>query len=163
MELGLPAAHEHLALGAALRAGTEQESRRELKPTNGSWRVDETYICQGGSWRYLYRAVDSSGATIDFWFSAERGGGSQAVLPESLTGSWSSPAAGHHRRRQPVMPLSNLPVFVVEQDHRGVKRRVNASQGFRSFDGGWRTIQRLRDSAYVRTTPGKVAIFCFRT
>jgi transposase-like protein len=72
MELGLPAAHEHLALGAALRAGTEQESRRELKPTNGSWRVDETYICQGGSWRYLYRAVDSSGATVDFWFSAER-------------------------------------------------------------------------------------------
>ena len=40
--------------------------RRELKPTNGSWRVDETYICQGGNWRYLYRAVDSSGATIDF-------------------------------------------------------------------------------------------------
>jgi transposase-like protein len=40
--------------------------RRELKPTNGSWRVDETYICQGGSWRYLYRAVDSAGATIDF-------------------------------------------------------------------------------------------------
>jgi hypothetical protein len=45
--------------------------RRELKPTNGSWRVDETYICQSGSWRYLYRAVDSTGATIDFWFSAE--------------------------------------------------------------------------------------------
>src|SRR5215813_12791446 len=40
--------------------------RRELKPTNGSWRVDEAYICQGGSWRYLYRAVDSTGATIDF-------------------------------------------------------------------------------------------------
>jgi hypothetical protein len=30
---------------------------------------------------------------------------------------------------------------VVEQDHRGIKRRVNASQGFRSFDGAWRTIQ----------------------
>jgi len=43
-----------------------------LKPTNGSWRVDETYICQDGNWRYLYRAVDSTGATIDFWFSAER-------------------------------------------------------------------------------------------
>jgi transposase-like protein len=24
---------------------------------------------------------------------------------------------------------------------RGIKRRVNASQGFRSFDGAWRTIQ----------------------
>jgi transposase, IS6 family len=50
----------------------KKRCRRELKPTNGSWRVDETYICQGGSWRYLYRAVDSTGATIDFWFSAER-------------------------------------------------------------------------------------------
>jgi len=47
-------------------------------------RVDETYICQGGSWRYLYRAVDSTGATIDFWFSAERDAAAAAVLPESL-------------------------------------------------------------------------------
>jgi len=30
---------------------------------------------------------------------------------------------------------------VVEQDHRAIKRRVNASQGFRSFDGAWLTIQ----------------------
>jgi transposase-like protein len=30
---------------------------------------------------------------------------------------------------------------IVEQDHRAIKRRVNASQGFRSFDGAWRTIQ----------------------
>jgi transposase-like protein len=30
---------------------------------------------------------------------------------------------------------------VVEQDHRAIKRRVYASQGFRSFDGAWRTIQ----------------------
>ena len=40
--------------------------RRELKPTNGSWRVDETYIRVKGKWTYLYRAVDSAGATIDF-------------------------------------------------------------------------------------------------
>ena len=30
---------------------------------------------------------------------------------------------------------------IVEQDHRAIKRRVNASQGFRSFEGAWRTIQ----------------------
>jgi len=29
----------------------------------------------------------------------------------------------------------------LEQDHRAIKRRVNASQGFRSFDGAWRTLQ----------------------
>ena len=41
------------------------------------------------------------------------------------------------------MPLSNRHYLnnVVEQDHRGIKRRVNASQGFRSFVGAWRTIQ----------------------
>src|SRR5579863_6234217 len=45
--------------------------RRKLKPTNGSWR-DETYICQGGNWRYLIAPWISPAATIDFWFSAER-------------------------------------------------------------------------------------------
>ena len=38
-------------------------------PTNDSWRVDETYIRVKGKWVYLYRAVDSSGATIDFLLS----------------------------------------------------------------------------------------------
>ena len=38
--------------------------RRHLKPTNDSWRVDETYVRVKGKWRYLYRAVDSSGATF---------------------------------------------------------------------------------------------------
>jgi IS6 family transposase len=41
--------------------------RSGLKPTNDSWRVDETYIRVKGKWVYLYRAVDSSGATIDFF------------------------------------------------------------------------------------------------
>src|SRR5271165_2708184 len=41
--------------------------RRELRPTGGSWRVDETYIRVAGRWTYLYRAVDSAGATIDFY------------------------------------------------------------------------------------------------
>jgi IS6 family transposase len=34
--------------------------RRELKPTNGSWRTDETYVRVAGRWTYLYRAVDST-------------------------------------------------------------------------------------------------------
>jgi transposase-like protein len=36
------------------------------------WRVDETYVRVKGKWVYLYRAVDSSGATIDFLLSAKR-------------------------------------------------------------------------------------------
>ena len=46
--------------------------RKHLKPTNDSWRVDETYIKISGKWCYLYRAVDSEGATIDFWISTNR-------------------------------------------------------------------------------------------
>ena len=43
--------------------------RRHLKPTNDSWRMDETYVRVKGKWRYLYRAVDSTGATLDFLLS----------------------------------------------------------------------------------------------
>ena len=50
----------------------EQRLRPQLKPTNQSWRVDETYIRVQGRWCYLYRAIDSTGATIDFLLSALR-------------------------------------------------------------------------------------------
>ena len=43
----------------------EERLRRHLKPTNTSWRVDETYVRVKGRWGYLYRALDSTGATID--------------------------------------------------------------------------------------------------
>jgi len=45
---------------------------RALKLTNGSWRTDETYVRVAGGWTYLYRAVDSTGATIDFLLSETR-------------------------------------------------------------------------------------------
>ena len=48
----------------------EQRLRQHLKPTNKSWRVDETYVRVKGRWCYLYRAIDSRGATIDFLLSA---------------------------------------------------------------------------------------------
>jgi transposase-like protein len=50
----------------------DKRIRRYLKQTNDSWRVDETYIKVKGQWMYLYRAVDSSGNTIDFSLSKTR-------------------------------------------------------------------------------------------
>jgi IS6 family transposase len=48
----------------------EKKIRRYLRPTNNSWRVDETYIKVKGKWKYFYRAVDSDGDTIDFMLSS---------------------------------------------------------------------------------------------
>ena len=50
----------------------EKKVRRYLRPTNDSWRMDETYIKVKGEYKYLYRAVDSNGNTIDFMLSAKR-------------------------------------------------------------------------------------------
>ena len=50
----------------------EKRVRPHLRMSNGSWRVDETYVRVKGRWTYLYRAVDSRGQTIDFLLSARR-------------------------------------------------------------------------------------------
>ena len=46
--------------------------RRDTRNPNRSWRVDETYVRVAGQWTYLYRAVDSTGETIDFLLSPKR-------------------------------------------------------------------------------------------
>src|ERR1700693_1596057 len=50
----------------------ERRSRSRLKPTSDSWRVDSELHPVMGKWGYLYRAVNSSGATIDFLHSAKQ-------------------------------------------------------------------------------------------
>src|SRR5919202_2734720 len=46
--------------------------RPHLKVSGTSCRLDETYVKVGTEWKYLYRAVDSSGQTIEFMLSAKR-------------------------------------------------------------------------------------------
>ncbi len=50
----------------------DKRCRPHLKPSNDSWRVDETYIKVKREDRYLYRAVDSDGNTLDFLLTAKR-------------------------------------------------------------------------------------------
>ena len=56
----------------AYAAELEKQIRPHLRMSNGSWRVDATYVRVKGRWTYLYRAVDSRGQTIDFLLSARR-------------------------------------------------------------------------------------------
>ena len=46
--------------------------RRRKRPVGSSWRMDETYILVAGHWKYLYRAVDRDGHTVDFLLTAKR-------------------------------------------------------------------------------------------
>jgi IS6 family transposase len=152
----------------------EQRLRRHLKPTNKSWRVDETYIRIKGRWCYLYRAIDSTGATIDFLLSAKRDASSAKRLFRKALRDQSHPQPrvintdlapiytsaipamkkeGTVRRRcchRPVQYLNNI----IEQDHRAIKRRVNAKQGFREFQAARRTI--LGYEAIHRLRKGQV-------
>ena len=109
---------------------------------------------------YLYRALDSSGATIDFLLSAKRDAAAAERFLAKALGGENHPAprvintdehAGYppaivrlkaeealkeNCRHRPMQYLNN----VLEQDHRAIKRRIRASQHFRSFWGAWRTI-----------------------
>ena len=152
--------HDDLALGATLRSRTGTAAAPQLKPTNKSWRVDETYIRVQGRWCYLYRAIDSTGATIDFLLSALRDAAAAKRLFRQALSDPSHPqprvintdqarlygaaiaavkAEGTLRRRcrhRPVQYLNNI----LEQDHRAIKRRVKAKQSFREFHAARRTI-----------------------
>jgi hypothetical protein len=80
----------------AYAAELEKLIRPHLRMSNGSWRVDETYVKVKGRWMYLYRAVD--GQTIDFLLSAKRGG--EAVLPQGVDAAAHGKPAHHHRGQE---------------------------------------------------------------
>ncbi|WP_442782878.1 IS6 family transposase [Collimonas fungivorans] len=44
----------------------EKMAHKYKRRIGASWRMDETYIKVKGVWKYLYRAVDKQGKTVDF-------------------------------------------------------------------------------------------------
>src|SRR6516164_5322182 len=152
----------------------ERRLRSRLRPTNDSWRVDETYVRVKGRWVYLYRAVDSTGATVDFLLSAKRNAAAaerflnkalrgenhqaprvintdeHAGYPPAIVRLKAEEALEEDCRHRPVQYLNNI----LEQDHRAIKRRVRASQHFRSFWGAWRTIAGYEAIPYHAQRPG---------
>jgi putative transposase len=114
-----------------------------------SRRMDETYIKVRGHWKYLYRAVDREGHTVDFLFTAHRDEAAarrflDAAIdrhgkPKKITidKSGANPAAinSYNAAHNAGIELRQCKYLnnVVEQDHRAIKRLVRPMSGFKSM------------------------------
>ena len=58
--------------------------RGQLKPKGSTWHMDETFVRIAGRWMYLFRAVDSSGQTVDLFIGNSKSGSCE-VLSEAST------------------------------------------------------------------------------
>src|SRR5215467_13282183 len=134
----------------------EEVFHRRKRPVYVSWRMDETYIKVKGQWRYLYRAVDKTGQTIDFLLTEQRD--EQAAkrfltkairrhgVPETITidGSAANEAAikSYNVEHGTAIVIRKVKYLnnIVEQDHRGVKRITRPMLGFKAFDAAQATL-----------------------
>src|SRR2546425_4341969 len=72
----------------------EEAFYRRKRPVWVSWRMDETYIKVKGEWKYLYRAVDKYGKTIDFLLTEQR---DEQAAKKFLTKAGLDHGVGHFR------------------------------------------------------------------
>jgi transposase, IS6 family len=135
-----------------------------------SYRVDETYIKVGKSCKYLYRAVDKEGQTIEFMLSAKRDVSAakrffkkmiradhrrlpfsisvdkNAAYPDAFTISQDEKILPKDCKLRRVKYLNNI----IEQDHRFIKKKVRASQGFKRFQTAERTLEGIEANGMKR-------------
>lgn len=123
--------------------------RRHKLTVGRSWRMDETYIKIKGQWKYLYRAVDTAGQTIDFLLTAKWDAAAalrffrKAIRhhdePEVVTidKSGANTAAlvtlngGKPDEETITVRQSKYLNNLIEQDHRNIKRRIKLMLEFK--------------------------------
>ncbi|OUB07100.1 IS6 family transposase [Bacillus thuringiensis serovar yunnanensis] len=122
------------------------------------WHLDETYIKVKGEWRYLYRAIDSDGRTLDFQLRKTRNHQAAYAFMKRLVKHFGEPSVlttdkapallyafkklqkadyYTHTKHCTIKHRNNL----IEQDHRHVKRRFVKSAGFQTLRHASRTIK----------------------
>jgi transposase-like protein len=136
----------------------EQFNQRK-RAVIGKWHIDETYVKVRGQWRYLYRAIDRSGDTVEFWFSERRnltaakcflrkamkrhGRPGRIVIDGSQTNKEAILLSDAESRLQDRSRRQLKPIGIqqsrylnnrIEQDHRAIKRRIRPMLGFKSMD-----------------------------
>ena len=159
----------------------EKAFRKYKRPVGVSWRMDETYIKVKGQWKYLYRAVDKQGNTVDFLLTARRDKSAakrffakaigSSGLPEKInidkSGSNKSAVDSlnlkQRKRKRKKILLRQVKYLnnIVEQDHRGIKRITKQMLGFKSFYSARKTIAGIELMHMIRKqqmdNPGKLS------
>ena len=161
----------------------ERRWSRYAKPVDPSWRVDETAISVRGGIRYLYRAVDRFGKTVDSLLCADRSvSAARAFFCKALKThhprrprklNLDGYAASHRALRSLVQENPDLQSVVirssrylnniVEQDHRAIKRRCSPSSHFVPRPSHWRVwnsrIESGRGSSHCSPAPRPDSLF----
>ena len=116
----------------------DQVFRQRKRPVGASWRMDETYISVKGQWKYLYRAVDKAGHTVDFLLTAKRDRKAaarflrkaidQCATPKKITidksGANTAAIEQYNTDNEASIELRQVNYLnnIVEQDHCAIKR-----------------------------------------
>ena len=127
----------------------EKMARKHKRPIGQSWCMDETYIKVKGVWKYLYRAVDKEGNTVDFLLTAKRdmvaakrffdkamganGDPDKVAMDESGANKAAIDAINAGRDAPILVRQVKYLNKIVEQDHRVIKRVTRPMLNFKSF------------------------------
>jgi transposase-like protein len=146
----------------------EKKLRWYSKPLGFIWHVDKTYIKVKGEWRYLYRAIDVDGKTIDFYLSRfQNTKAAVHFFTKLLSATHEHPSIiytdKHPSLRKAITTLQYRNIISletehittkvlnnrIESDHFRIKRLTRPMLGFKSFNTAKRCIKGLEDMLMV--------------
>ncbi|MHA2890495.1 IS6 family transposase [Bacillus cereus] len=155
--------------------------KKKNKSVQLSWKLDETYIKVKGEWRYLYRAINKEGYTLDLQLRKKRDYQAAYAFMKRLVKIFGEPTVlttdkapallcafkklkeeGFYKYTNHciVKYLNNL----IEQDYKHIKRRFTKSVGFQSIRHASRTLKGIETvhALYKKNRSLKPG-FCFST
>jgi len=130
--------------------------------------MDETYIKVGGKGRYLYRAVDKKGNTVDFLLTKRRmkvsaqkflnkaigNNGKPRVINIDKSATNTADIRTWNKRGMTTKKVKIRRVKylnnIVEQDHRSIKKRITIITGFKEFESAQRTLSGIEVVHMIR-------------
>ncbi len=144
----------------------EKTARQLKRPVGKSWRLDETYIKVKGQWKYLYRAVDKEGNTVDYLLTAKRDRkaakrfickaieSNEEPIKINIDKSGANTGGIENYNEDEGIEIeirqNKYLNNIIEQDHRPIKQRCRATLGFKRFHtakitiGGFEVIRMIR-------------------